>query len=171
MTVLMDGRAKTDGAKTRLMDLSDEAFRDLVDRELRKDHPSTPESERVELNGISEQFRRPAVIDRWISVLTIMKTSSETQLGARRSDLRKTYGTITDEEYQARRRAYESWRAGNVRFLHSVQQRLIEARSVKEKALVETLLDAIETHRATTLGDDYDPTDADEALWSVVPKE
>ena len=176
----------TEKTSVKLADLPDADFRNLVDRELRKDHPSTPADEREYLKALSPKFRDPAVIDRWIFALEIMKASSETQLSAKRSDLKKTHGTIPDAEYQTRRRAYESWKAGNVRFLHSVQQRLLEARALRAVRFGQTypyrlveernqtaqalvsLRKAIETHRATVLDEDYEPTDADTALWAAI---
>lgn len=176
---------------TKLEDLPDEEFRKLVDRELRRGHINTSPREQVELKTISQKLRHPAVIDRWISVLEIMKSSSEAQLGAKRSDLKKVHGTVPEAEYQSRLREYEAWRAGNVRFLNSVQERLIETRYVKLRLFgleqpvrlevernqaMQALLTfkvAIESHRSTVLSEDYEPTDADTALWSVVsrPKE
>lgn len=153
----------------RLEKLSDEEFRDLVDKELRKDHPSTSAAERERLNSLSPDLRDPAVINRWIAVLEVMKASAETQLGAKRSELKKSHGRVTEAEYEERLRSHQGWRAGNLRFLNSVNQRLIEARyqrSETEKNLVR----AIEKHRQTVLAE-YDPTDADEALWAAAIKE
>lgn len=172
--------------KAKLEDIPEGEFRDLVDRELRKDHPSISEQERAELNALAPRLRHPAVIDRWIGVLEIMKASSETQLGAKKSDLKKVYGTISMAEYQSRRRGYESWRAGNLRFLHTVQQRLLEARQIKTRifgvsfpdrlaeernAAAQALIEmrrAIANHKSEVLAQYDDPSDADTTLWATI---
>lgn len=170
----------------KLEDLPDEEFRDLVDREIRKDHPNTSTAEKARLNALSPKLRYPTVIDRWIMVLEIMKASAETQLGAKRSELKKLHGRVSEEEYISRLRTYQGWKAGNVRFLNSVQQRLLEARWHRSRDLgakifpsrmveernqasqsVLVLAEAIESHRQTVLAE-YDPTEADEALWAVI---
>lgn len=169
----------------KLEDLSDNEFRDLVDREIRKDHPQTPRDEQARLNAISPKLRHPAVINRWVTALEIMKASAETQLGAKRSELKKLHGTISDEDYLERVRKYQGWKAGNVRFLNSVQQRLLEARYHRMRQFgimfpteviaernrasdaVLALIGAIQIHKMTVLGE-YDPTEADEALWASV---
>lgn len=166
MTVVADSAPVT--SVTKLEDLSDADFRDLVDRELRKDHPSTQTQERAELTAISERFRHPAVIDRWIMYLEIMKASSETQLSAKRSDLKKTHGTVSEAEYLTKRRAYEAWKAGNVRFLHSVQIRLIEARAIRARRDRAAMRKAIETHRAAATVENYEPEAHDLTLWAVL---
>lgn len=168
-----------------LDELSNEQFRELVDRELRKDHPSTSRGEHDYLVAMSVKLRDPAVLPRWISVLETMKASAETQLSAKRSDVKKLHGSISHKEYVAKLRAYESWRAGNVRFLHSVNSRLLEARYLRfqfygltfperltaernwsSQALLQ-LIKAVEKHREHVLAD-YDPTSADESLWEAV---
>lgn len=166
-------------------ELSDKDFRDLVDRELRKEHPQTTPVERQRLNIATEQLRSSEVINRWVSVLEIMKSSVETQLGAKLSEIKKLHGTIPQSEYEAKLRVYQAWKPGTARFLHSVNQRLLEARAIRlrlfgvvsptrlteERNLAsQSLLDlirAVEIHRETVLGE-YDPTDADETLWEVL---
>jgi hypothetical protein len=170
-----------------LEDLSDLDFRDLVDRELRKDHPQTSPTEKQRLALLSPELRSPEVINRWIMVLEIMKASSETQLGAKLAETKKLHGTIPQAEYLKALRKYQSWKAGNVRFLHSVNARLVEARAIRTRLFgttyptrivdernkasqaLNSLIRAIEMHRTTVLTE-YDPSDADEALWDAVPE-
>ncbi len=170
-----------------LEELSDREFRDLVDRELRKDHPQTSPQEKQRLATLSPQLRSPEVINRWIMVLEIMKASSETQLGAKLAETKKLHGTMPQAEYEKRLRTYQGWKAGNVRFLHSVQARLLEARAIRTRLfgtqypsrIVEernaasqalaSMIVAIETHRTKVLTE-YDPSDADEALWEAIPE-
>lgn len=179
-TVVQLRSSKGQAVQRKLEELPDDEFHKLVDQELRRTHSNTPEHEQRYLNTIADKLRHPAVIDRWIMELSIMKASAETQLGARRADLKKIHGTVPEGDYQSRKRAFDSWRAGNMRFLHSVQQRLLEARYERAKMHSQTTatqesLDmfrrAIENHRAQVLSEDYEPTDADTSLWSVVPEE
>lgn len=169
----------------KLEDLPDAEFRRLVDREIRKDHPNTPRNEQARLNALSPKLRHPAVIGRWIMVLETMKASAETQLGAKLAELKKDHGKITEEEYKERRSQYLQWKAGNVRFLNSVQQRLLDARYARNKlfgselptrlvrernSATESLVkivEAVQSHRSVTLAE-YDPTEADEDLWAVI---
>lgn len=166
-------------------ELSDKDFRDLVDQELRKEHPQTTPAERQRLTIAAEQLRSPEAINRWVSVLEIMKSSVETQLGAKLAEIKKLHGTIPQIDYEAKLRTYQAWKPGTARFLHSVNQRLLEARAIRlrlfgvlyptrlteERNLAsQSLLDlirAIEIHRQTVL-EEYDPTDADETLWETL---
>jgi hypothetical protein len=170
-----------------LEELSDKEFRDLVDKELRRDHPQTSQEEKRRLEEIVPMLRSPQVIDRWISVLEVMKASSETQLGAKLAEIKKFHGSITQSDYENKLRGFQSWKAGNLRFLHSVQQRLLEARATRIRLfgknyptrlaeerdrLSQTLLRlirAVEIHRETVLRE-YDPSDADEVLWEAIPE-
>jgi hypothetical protein len=119
-------------------------------------------------------------------VLEIMKASSETQLGAKLAEIKKLHGKISQNEYESKLRTYQSWKAGNVRFLHSVQARLIEARALRVRQIGRTvparlveernsvsqaylnLVQAVETHRQTILTEYDDPTDADRTLWETL---
>lgn len=169
-----------------LLNFSEEEFRDIVDRELRKDQSALSQSEREDIYRLATQLRQPAVWTRWESALLAMKKSAETQLGARKSELKKLYGTIPINEYLKRRRGYENWRAGNMRFLNGVEDRLLELRSLRTRAWghlphylarerddaardAQSLLRAILVHRSRVEAD-YDPTDADLRLWAVIER-
>lgn len=170
----------------RLADLADNEFRIFVDKELRKDHPSTPPGERERLNGLAPQLREPDVLLRWITALEMMKASSETQLGAKRAETKKLHGSVTQEEYETKLRAYQGWKAGNVRFLNTVQDRLREARALRSRIfgqsaptrLVEErnlasqayidLIRAVENHRDRVIAEYDEPSDADEELWENI---
>lgn len=170
-----------------LANLSDKEFRDLVDQELRKEHPQTTAAERTRLSVASEQLRAPETINRWIAVLEVMKSSAETQLGAKRAEIKKLHGTIPQTDYEAKCRVYQGWKPGTMRFLHSVEQRLLEARADRMELFgylyparvteerntlsqhVLYLIEAVQVHRETVLAE-YDPTDADETLWETILK-
>ncbi len=170
-----------------LEDMPDKEFRELVDKELRRDHPQTSLVEKQRLAEIVPLLRSPQVIDRWISVLEVMKASSETQLGAKLAEIKKFHGSITQDDYENKLRGFQSWKAGNLRFLHSVQQRLLEARATRIRLFGQTyptrlaeerntlsqtltsLVRAVERHRETVLSE-YDPSEADETLWEAIPE-
>lgn len=181
----MSAASVTTMRDVKLEDLPDDQFRELVDREIRKDHPSTPQADRARLNALSPKLRHPEVVNRWIMVLEVMKDSAETQLGAKRCELKKTHGVVSEKDYEERLRTYQGWKAGNVRFLNSVKARLLEARYTRTQhfgmmfptrmieernrssAAALLLVKAIESHRQTVLAE-YDPTEADEALWASI---
>lgn len=168
-----------------LANVSDKEFQEVVDREIRKDHASTPADQRPYLNKLSMLLRHPDVVDRWIAALEIMKASSESQLGAKRAEIKKLHGTVSEDEYQSRLRQYEGWKAGNVRFLNVVHERLRHARYARSRQFVSLypmqlvqernylsevvthLIRAIESHRSQVLAE-YDPTDADKKLWESI---
>lgn len=161
----------------QMQELSDDIFRDLVNRELRKDHPAVlagdPE-EKAYLESLSLLLRDPIILPRWITVLEVMKHSAETQLGSRRADVKKMHGTVSDEKYLELWRTYQSSRASNLRFLHTVQARLIQAKAMQvaeervSTNLAKVLIHAIENHRMNTLAEYDDPDEQDEILWNLI---
>lgn len=187
------------GGSAKLEELPDREFRELVDRELRKEHPHSDRdvAERCRRNrcrscqqiaAISPQLREPEVVGRWITLLEMMKASSETQLGAKRDELLKKHESMIHDEWLELKREFQGWRAGNVRFLNSVTSRLLEAREIRRRyfgaeyptrAIEERnlasknylrLLSAITDHR-NTVGDEYEATEADQALWATITTE
>lgn len=187
-------------AEQKLEDLSDKDFRELVEREIRKDIPSLTDTDRRMLRTVGNKLREPENVGRWITALERIKASSETQLGAKREDLLKQHDEWVDGrgnvhpglphgEYLAKRREFQDWRAGNVRFLNRVKDRLFEARelqsryfgagyptrAIQERNLASEaymrLLSAIEAHRAATEAGPFEPTEDDHALWGVITTE
>lgn len=187
-------------AEMNLEDLSDRDFRDLVEREIRKDLPSLSDDDKRMLQAVGRKLREPENVDRWITTLEQIKASSETQLGAKRLDLMKQHDDWTDErgrfhpalsngDYLAKKREFQDWRAKNVRFLNRVQERLLAARDLRRRyfgieyptrALQERnmasesyirLLSAVEAHRVATENGDFEPTDDDRKLWGVITTE
>lgn len=190
----------TNHTEQKLQDLSDKDFRDLVEREIRKDVPSLTDADRQMLRVVSRKLREAENLGRWITTLEQIKASSETQLGARRDDLLKQHDewvdhlgnvhrALTHSEYLAKKREFQAWRAANVRFLNRVQDRLLEARELRTRyfgagyptrAIQERnvaseaymrLLSAIEMHRETTEGGEFQATEEDLALWGVITTE
>lgn len=172
--------------ETEIFYLSDEEFRLLVDKEIRREHPDTTVPERQLLEKVAPQLRYPENLDRWYSMLVEMKKSVETQLGARRSDVRKLYGTLDPKKYDERLRTFQRWRGGTLRFLNGVEERLSECRRLRgvefggklprilevlQERITETAVAyeaAISDHKRRTLADDLEPSEFDQLLWSTL---
>lgn len=171
---------------TDVFSLSDDEFRNLVDKDIRRDHPDMSMEERGILARLSPQLRQQENLDRWHSILVEMKKSAETQLGARKADLKKFYGTIGKDKYETRLRGFLRWRAGTLRFLNGVEERLAECRRLrtyefggKLPGLLESLReqitqvavtyeDQIIAHKRQTLADGLEPSPFDQHLWAVI---
>lgn len=164
--------------------LSDAEFRFVADQDVRRDHPRLTERDREILTVLGPQLRQAENLDRWYNALVVMKRSAESQLGARREDVKKLYGEVAEEKYLERLRRFREWRAGNLRFLNGVEERLAECRRLRAEefggklpAIVEVLHEritglaslyehSIAEHKRLTLADGLEPSEADEHLWA-----
>lgn len=157
-----------------LATVSDEEFRRFVDEDVRrsqpvKDHSTGRKRDRTaaeiaELEEIHQELRSPEVLERWYNCLLLAKKSVEAQLGAKRADLNARRDRSNYDELQLE---FNRWKAGTLRFLNAVEEKLLEARSLRYRTYVPQLRSAIESHRQAVLND-QEPEPADERLWSVL---
>lgn len=178
---------------TDLASLSDEAFRKIVDDDLRNKSSA----------DMSQALRDPVNVDRWYSVLLAMSKSVEGQLAARKSDWDGTRSrldsaiedAITEdlaksfkEQKREEREKWLKWRGNIIRFKTGLDEVLAEARHVRDRHLgkvveravtedkkrlerrVEILEAAIRLHHDRTLRAENDTEQevADEELWTNV---
>lgn len=170
-------------ATINLSDLSDTAFQEIVNADVR----GTLDSE------TSKLLRLPEHAARWHDTLLIMKRSVEAQLTAKKGELASQHAeylslggngkTLWIQAYASA----EKWRQGAIRFKNGVEEKVAEAkrllsteaRDLYVKQLVDErnqamkeafrLRAAISDHRqAVTLADDTDTEEIDDRLWSVL---
>jgi len=169
-----------------LYELEDKEFQFVVDQELRKDHLSKSPQSREILQSISSRLREPDVLDRWYFALLAIKNSAESQLGARRADLKSSYGVVTLEEYLEKKRRHENWKGGTLRFLSACTARILECRMLRQREFVGNLPNMLEhlrtetmelaiqyetsivRHKQIVVDNGMEATEADEELWSSV---
>lgn len=186
--------------EAKLLALEDEAFRQIVDDDLRDFEHS---------GAYAMALRSPAIVDRWHSTLTAMLKSVDGQLAARgldweatrariakeRLDIEADDGLMPDEreakliakdrEHEDEREQYAKSRAGTMRFKTGLEEWLVDARRIKQ-GLTDRLYDSVVTRernyyaeRARSLEEGITqhqkvviasslPTEADEALWSLL---
>lgn len=150
-----------------LATVTDEEFRKYVDSDIRRAQPGRSPDEIAALERIHQELRSPAVIERWYTSLLLMKKSVEAQLGAKKAELAAKRNQASYSDLQVE---FNRWKAGTLRFLNAVEEKLLEARSLRYRLYLPRLQDAIAEHRQAVLGDDEDfvPEPADERLWSVL---
>lgn len=165
-------------------------FRAVVEADMRRrpeEREGNPES--VALRS------EPDAIERWYRVLVSMKSSVESQLGARKLELNNAKRDLEDKgvpmgspEWNALQSEFDRWKAGSLRFKAGMEAALEEARTARNtlfnrareliavdernEALHQTmtLINAIKAHRdhlcADRCTDDF--CVADEELWAFV---
>lgn len=163
---------------TNLAEMDQEHYATLVDDEIRGKAPASAAAE----------LRRPENLDRWYAQLVTIKQSVESQLGVKRSEIKRTVldaearGTAATEE----KSKYEGWRISVLRFKSGVESRLAEVNHLRRQALGETgpdrteqernrygqqvslLRKAIKEHHDRSVSDDLEPTDFDVELWATI---
>lgn len=157
-----------------LLDMPEDQFRAIVDREVRGT-----------ARDVGPVLRDPRISWRWYFALVQMKKSVESQLGAKRADLAKVRPTIPQYEYEQKLTEFHQWRAGALRFKSGVEERLLEIRSQNSRfrpngEIIEdqrnwaltanfALVQGIREHQKVMLKDSPDEvSDADLALWELV---
>lgn len=168
-------------AAESLLDLSDDAFRRIVDEDIRG--RSTPE--------IATDLRDKPVIMRWYRTLVTIRESVDLQLANAENELaRARMSAETEGERIQLQLDHDSWRSKVNRFSSGLEARLFEARDriqqygdpsvlavdavIAErnqlKARVEILEQAIRTHRDSVESDPdgLEPDESDLALWALV---
>lgn len=169
-----------------LSELSADDFSQIVDSELRAKVP--PE--------VAAALRAPANLDRWVAALEEILISVEGQLTVRADDYlaRRALLEIRIEDGDAAARPelhllrseYFKRRSGTIRFKSGLEERLHEARFLRERALrtplhrqmteernqyalqARRLSEAIAAHRRALEDDDIEPSEADERLWAAL---
>lgn len=155
-----------------LITLSNAQFKEVVDREVRDG-----------LDETAAKALRTDVAERWYMALIGIKQSVESQLAAKASDLKKL--DPTTPEYPPAYREYHRWRAGALRYKSGIEERIGEARPLRD-ALYENQYPAIlkaernEAHRETLrlreairehrrqVTREFDPNGFDQQLWAEV---
>ncbi len=155
--------------------LSEEDFKRLVDRALR--------------NSLNDEGLQAlhSDLDRWWSVLSAMKKSVETQLAAKRDEVRAQrvarQGRKATEDDAEAEEAYAGWRASSVRFKNIVEAELLRVGLLRARQIPERYREQIAeernywAHRAKCLeqairrhhDESADaPSDVDLDLWSLI---
>lgn len=152
--------------------LTDDEFRAIVDRALRGE---ATEGDNRTLTG---------QLDRWWDVLSAMKKSVETQLAAKRDEVRAQRitraGRRPNQNDVTEETAYAKWRAGAVRFKNIAEIEMVKVsrlRQARQPAVllrmvaderntwherVRFLEQAIRDHRAQTQAINSDPASEEE---------
>lgn len=187
---------------TRLLELNNVEFRTVVDSETRS--RLTPAVEQLiephllppaptgayakrerdpRVFALAEALADPAVVERWFIDLTAIKRNVEGQIASKKAELlaKRTapnYATLTDE--------YNLWRAGVLRFINAIGDRIVDARKILNLHLVterarqietdrdklgfqvDSLRKAIARHKAATEKNFADVTTADTDLWKWI---
>lgn len=174
--------------------LDDEAFRKLVDQDLRGRSPE----------DVRQALRSPENVDRWFSALLAMTKSVEGQLAAKKTDWSTTRNRFQVDislastriqsdrlkvQLQEERERYNKWRAGILRFKTGLDEFLADARRLRDASKdssydrvmederlrltkrIRLLEEGIRSHRDTILSDelsDDDHEEADEELWNLI---
>ncbi len=167
-----------DSMEEFLLDCSDADFRDVVNRDLRKQ--TTPDE--------SAALRSTEVVDRWYGYLVATSKNVDGQLSAARQDWRATKArlqikmdnaTTAEDKRRIRREWAESeerfafTRVGVLRFKSGLDEWIIHARTLRSSTEVTTthrlreLEQAIADHQASFPGED-EPSSADEQLWKLL---
>lgn len=139
----------------RIAKLSEDDFRELVDRDLRRDNTEDE----------SQALRSPALVDRWYAILVSMSKSVDGQLAAKREDfeaqkarLRGQFVEIDSDlaeakirhdtkgvqqadartrvlrqEWQSTSEKYSRSRAATLRFKSGLEETLVEARMYRDR--------------------------------------
>lgn len=148
-----------------LLHLDDEAFRTIVDNDVRN---------RIEPE-ISRQLRdNPQVARRWYDTLLLMKASVEGQLSAKaaeaRADKLESIAADRKREGLTALASYERWRSGALRFRSGLEATILEAGRFVEEHETQHLRDAIRAHRDHVCGSECtdDFCVADERLWKLI---
>lgn len=152
-------------ASEDLLRLDDEAFRNIVDNDVR--NRIDPE--------ISRALRtEPQLARRWYDTLLQMKASVEGQLSAKAAEAKaqKLESIASDQKREGltAMAAYERWRSGALRFRSGLEATILEAGRFVDEHESEMLRNAIRAHRDHVCGSEC--TDnfcvADEQLWRLV---
>ena len=139
-----------------------------------------------------KKLREPENAERWYSTLVHLKRNVEAQFASNAADrVAKqaeclTRGEKGRVEYLHFLAGQERWRAGALRFLHGLEDKISEARIhrsalhseqhastalLQRDMLMRELIDlrsGIIQHRKSVLADDDEEGDPDDALWSLV---
>jgi len=114
-----------------------------------------------------------------------MKSNVESQIAAKKSDLTKNHGEMSDSAFTKERSEFHKWKAGALRFRNGVDERLRQAKDARSSLFGSVYPDMIREERNSVIAEnvrlkdairrhqeivtnEYDPTEADEELWSVV---
>lgn len=167
-----------DSMEDSLLACSDAEFRDVVNRDLRKQ--TTPDE--------SAALRSPEVVDRWYGYLIATSKNVDGQLSAARQDWRATKArllikldnaTTPEGKRSIRREWAESeerfafTRVGILRFKSGLDEWIIHARTLRAAAeetathRLRELEEAIADHQASFPKED-EPSFADEQLWKLL---
>lgn len=159
-------------------------FQDLVNRDVRGELAPS----------VSSQLREPQNLNLWHDTLLKLKRTVEAQLTSNRADLiakqaeLATKGSKGTAEWLAVKASAERWRQGAIRFKNGVEERLAEAKRIRnqvieesftsslvkdrDRAMVEAakLRSAILEHKEAVLSDKDDEA-TDDRLWGVLGSE
>lgn len=117
---------------------------------------------------VHEALRQPENLDRWILTLTQLKRTTESQLASHKATVAEARCNITDQgEWFAFMAEQERWRSNAIRFKNGTENKLDEAKYLRDSWL-NALIDAINEHHDSMTEDDMDTTTADEKLWAVL---
>lgn len=174
-----------------LLAMSDDEFREVVDRDLRRGRGGqvAEDAQGDTLRSLRSDGEDPdvtALAERWLRVLYAMSRSVEGQLAARRADYNAAKARNMAAVIEARNRnddaailrleqefldykaKYESARASTLRFKTGLDETTIRARWVGRDSAIAFLEDKIRKHRDEVLADNEEVSDADEELWEAV---
>lgn len=159
------------------MDTTLSAFNAMTDAELGKlvlFHADTSQRDEKTWELVTSE----ALISRSRKALRTMRTVNFLAQCKRREGFDAARAAQTGSRDSEGRLAIESefavWNARSERFAHRVSSALDELRGISIRrvagthdGLLRELLDAVDEHRKTVLGDDFEPTDHDELLWEA----
>lgn len=136
------------------------------------------------IDALAAALRDPDAVERWYSTLCTTKRRIERQIAAKHSEL---VSKESDPNFPTLRQQYHHWRAGVLRLINAIDDRIDVARELTDRfhvssrneaieqdrnelgRQVETLLGAIRRHKDATQADLLEATSADEALWRHLP--
>lgn len=152
-----------------LLAIPEADFRSIVDDAIRG-HLTTE---------MAERLKSPEIIERTYLTLVSIKKNVEGQLAAKRADYIKNRSLMHGDTVglRATEEAYQTWRAGALRFKSGVEEFMVSIRVLREKSGLsenfymryQELKQAVVQHRDHWCDDKCaDECTADKALWKVL---